>query len=68
MKKNRKSLHPGDVADLADVDPGTVSRWARDGKIRVGFRTAGGHARYYEDEVREDLHLEPVEQDGQVAS
>lgn len=68
MKENRKLLHPGDVADLANVDPGTVSRWARDGKIRVGMRTMGGHARYYEDEIREDLHLEPVNQESEIAS
>lgn len=44
-------LTPGEVADLFRVDPKTVGRWARTGKIRC-FRTVGGHRRFYAEDVR----------------
>jgi excisionase family DNA binding protein len=44
-------LTPGEVAILFRVDPKTVSRWARAGKIR-SIKTAGGHRRFKESEVR----------------
>jgi predicted site-specific integrase-resolvase len=36
------------------VDPKTVTRWARDGKL-TSIRTLGGHRRYQEAEVRARL-------------
>jgi len=36
------------------VDPKTVTRWAKAGKISA-IRTLGGHRRYRESEVRELL-------------
>ncbi|WP_094275927.1 BldC family transcriptional regulator [Rhodococcus sp. OK302] len=43
-------LTPGQVAALFCVDPKTVSRWAKAGKI--GFvTTLGGHRRYRSTEV-----------------
>jgi excisionase family DNA binding protein len=36
---------PGEVAALFRVDPKTVTRWARQGKLR-SLRTLGGHRRY----------------------
>jgi excisionase family DNA binding protein len=36
------------------VDPKTVTRWARDGKL-TSIRTLGGHRRYREAEVRARL-------------
>ena len=44
-------LTPSEVADLFRVDPKTVTRWARMGKLS-SIRTLGGHRRYWEAEVR----------------
>jgi excisionase family DNA binding protein len=44
-------LTPGEVAGMFRVDPKTVTRWARDGKL-TSIRTLGGHRRYREAEVR----------------
>jgi excisionase family DNA binding protein len=49
-------LTPGEVATLFRVDPKTVSRWAKAGKLSC-VRTLGGHRRYVESEVRELLEL-----------
>jgi excisionase family DNA binding protein len=38
-------LTPAEVAALFRVDPKTVTRWARAGRIRC-IRTLGGHRRY----------------------
>lgn len=47
-------LTPSEVANLFRVDPKTVTRWARAGKLS-SIRTLGGHRRYRESEVRELL-------------
>jgi excisionase family DNA binding protein len=44
-------LTPAEVAALFRVDPKTVTRWARAGKL-TSLRTLGGHRRYSESEVR----------------
>jgi excisionase family DNA binding protein len=44
-------LTPAEVAALFRVDPKTVTRWARAGKL-ASIRTLGGHRRYRESEVR----------------
>ncbi|MDQ1538350.1 MAG: hypothetical protein QOE58_2743 [Actinomycetota bacterium] len=44
-------LTPAEVAVLFRVDPKTVTRWARAGKL-TSLRTLGGHRRYRESEVR----------------
>jgi excisionase family DNA binding protein len=46
-----RMLTPGEVAALFRVDPRTVTRWAKIGKLR-SVRTPGGHRRYRETEVR----------------
>jgi len=43
-------LTPAEVANLFRVDPKTVTRWAKAGKISA-IRTLGGHRRYREAEV-----------------
>lgn len=43
-------LTPAEVAELFRVDPKTVTRWARAGKLSA-IKTLGGHRRYLEDEV-----------------
>ena len=47
-------LTPAEVAALFRVDPKTVTRWAKAGKLS-SIRTLGGHRRYREDEVRRVL-------------
>ena len=46
-----KLLTPAEVAALFRVDPKTVTRWAKSGKLS-SIRTLGGHRRYWESEVR----------------
>lgn len=47
-------LTPAEVAALFRVDPKTVTRWAKAGKLS-SIRTLGGHRRYRESEVRQLL-------------
>ncbi len=44
-------LTPAEVAALFRVDPKTVTRWAKAGKLNA-IRTLGGHRRYRESEVK----------------
>ncbi|MEO6145073.1 MAG: BldC family transcriptional regulator [Dermatophilaceae bacterium] len=44
-------LTPAEVAALFRVDPTTVTRWAKAGKLS-SRRTLGGHRRYIDSEVR----------------
>ena len=44
-------LTPAEVASMFRVDPKTVTRWAKAGKL-CAIRTLGGHRRYRESEVR----------------
>jgi excisionase family DNA binding protein len=44
-------LTPAEVAFLFRVDPKTVTRWAKAGKL-ASIRTLGGHRRYKESEVK----------------
>jgi len=43
-------LTPAEVAAMFRVDPKTVTRWARDGRL-TAVRTLGGHRRYLESQV-----------------
>lgn len=43
-------LTPGEVAKLFKVNPKTVTRWAKTGKIQ-SIRTPGGHKRFRKSEV-----------------
>ena len=43
-------LTPAEVASRFRVDPKTVTRWAKAGKLSA-IRTLGGHRRYREAEV-----------------
>ena len=51
-------LTPSEVASLFRVDPKTVTRWAKAGKLS-SIRTLGGHRRYHEVEVRDLLNGVP---------
>lgn len=52
-------LTPAEVAAMFRVDPKTVTRWAKAGKLN-SVRTLGGHRRYKREEVeallRENAH------------
>lgn len=53
-------LTPAEVAVMFRVDPKTVTRWAKAGKL-TSIRTLGGHRRYRETEVRALLAGVPAE-------
>ncbi|MEV5710078.1 BldC family transcriptional regulator [Actinoallomurus sp. NPDC052274] len=52
-------LTPAEVATMFRVDPKTVTRWAKAGKL-TSIRTIGGHRRYKEAEVRAILSGAPM--------
>ncbi len=55
---NDALLTPAEVAALFRVNPKTVTRWARAGKI-TAIRTLGGHRRFRASEIRHCLeHME----------
>lgn len=66
MQDPEQLLTPAEVASMFRVDPKTVTRWAKAGKLSA-IRTLGGHRRYRESEVRDLLQdqipaqREPVE-------
>ena len=47
-------LTPSEVAEMFRVNPKTVTRWARAGKISA-VRTLGGHRRFRAPEIRRFL-------------
>ncbi|MFI9526321.1 BldC family transcriptional regulator [Micromonospora rosaria] len=52
-------LTPAEVAAIFRVDPKTVTRWAKAGKL-PSIRTPGGHRRYPEGPVRALLAGRPT--------
>jgi excisionase family DNA binding protein len=56
-------LTPAEVATMFRVDPKTVTRWAKAGKL-TSIRTLGGHRRYREAEVRALLSGVPAPREG----
>lgn len=58
MTRNEKLLTPAEVAKMFYVDPKTVTRWAKAGKL-TAIRTLGGHRRYHRDEVERLLKGSP---------
>ena len=55
-------LTPAEVATMFRVDPKTVTRWAKAGKL-TSIRTLGGHRRYRESEVKALLNSIPQGRD-----
>jgi excisionase family DNA binding protein len=47
-------LTPAEVAKRFRVDPKTVTRWAKGGKLS-SIRTLGGHRRYHAEEINRAL-------------
>ena len=54
-------LTPAEVAALFRVNPKTVTRWARAGKI-TAIRTLGGHRRFRASEIKRCLEQMENEQ------
>ena len=54
LPSGEELLTPGEVAKLFGVDPKTVRRWAKAGKLSA-IRTVGGHRRFPAEEVRRML-------------
>jgi excisionase family DNA binding protein len=55
-------LHTAEVADILQVSPKTVSRWAKEGKLPF-LKTLGGHRRYPAAEIRQladELQVQPT--------
>jgi excisionase family DNA binding protein len=55
-ENGERLLTPAEVAAMFRVDPKTVTRWAKAGKLS-SIRTLGGHRRYREAEIK-DLLME----------
>ena len=53
-------LTPAEVAKMFRVDPKTVTRWAKAGKL-TAIRTLGGHRRYRRSEVQALLGIDVKE-------
>ena len=51
LTEPEKLLTPSEVAAIFRVDPKTVTRWAKVGKLS-SIRTLGGHRRFREAEVK----------------
>jgi len=52
---DRNLLTPAEVAWLFRVDPSTVTRWAKSGKLPF-IRTVGGHRRYRRADIEPRLN------------
>jgi excisionase family DNA binding protein len=55
-------LRTTEVADILQVSPKTVSRWAKEGKLPF-LKTLGGHRRYPTAEIRQladELRVQPT--------
>jgi excisionase family DNA binding protein len=63
MGEHEHLLTPGEVAALFRVDPKTVTRWAKAGKLST-IRTLGGHRRYLASEVHALLQAQARRVDG----
>lgn len=57
MAQTDKLLTPSEVASMFRVDPKTVTRWAKTGKI-PSITTPGGHRRFRESLVQKLLEEE----------
>ena len=56
---SERLLTPAEVAEMFRVDPKTVTRWAKAGKL-TSIRTLGGHRRYREAQVKALLNGDNV--------
>lgn len=57
--ENDDLLPPGEVAKMLGVDPKTLGRWAKLGKVPC-VRTLGGHRRFRRSVVEAILNGDPI--------
>lgn len=50
MDKQPELMTPAEVAEVFRVDPKTVTRWAKTGKL-PSLRTVGGHRRFRRSDI-----------------
>lgn len=63
-QENETYLRTAEAAELFQVSPKTVSRWAQEGRLPFS-QTLGGHRRYPESKIRalvDELRQEVTEQ------
>lgn len=60
MAANNDLFTPAEVAALFRVNPKTVTRWARAGKIST-IRTLGGHRRFLRSDIEAVLQAEALD-------
>lgn len=60
LGNHEELLTPSEVAALFRVDPKTVTRWAKSGKLSC-VKTLGGHRRYLASEVNALLEGVPAQ-------
>jgi len=58
--ENNDLFTPAEVAEMFRVNPKTVARWARAGKISA-IRTLGAHRRFHRAEIEAVLRAEGLE-------
>lgn len=63
IPEQEQLLTPSEVAAMFRVNPKTVTRWARSGKISA-IRTLGGHRRFRASEIRQ--FLEQVDEGAEI--
>jgi excisionase family DNA binding protein len=61
VSDSNRLLTPAEVAAMFRVDPKTVTRWAKAGKLE-SIRTLGGHRRYKASQVEQILSSENAQQ------
>ena len=54
MAEEDRMLLSGEVAKIFRVDPKTVARWAKQGRM-TSYKTPGGRNRFLESEVRQHM-------------
>lgn len=62
VMEKEELLTPSEVAKMFRVNPKTVTRWARSGRISA-IRTLGGHRRFRASEIEKFLAEAEVEAD-----
>ena len=53
--EHERFLAPSEAADLFGVDPKTLARWEKEGKLSA-MRTSGGHRRYRYSDLQQAMH------------
>lgn len=63
MSRPKTFFSTSELAEILQVDPSTIKRWAETGKLRC-FKTPGGHRRFSTSGIREfiaEYHFEVID-------